>query len=174
MKTYSSSEANTGRAATTDGERADARGQDADASPSQALREALNRLGEVKEYAAYFLAAKIDALKISARNIGVYVALGLLGACAGVAVVVVGVVLLLIGAAHGIGAALGGMYWLGDLIIGVVVLAVVGAGAVFAASKLTGSTRKKTVEKYESRKRDQRIRYGHDVRERAIREQNAN
>lgn len=143
-------------------------------SPSEALNQAMHRLGEVKEYAAYLVAAKIDALKITLRNVGVYAALGILGGLAAAAMLVTAAALLVIGAAHGIGAALGGRPWLGDLIIGVFILGLVGVGAFFGASLVMKSTRKKTVQKYESRKRDQRLRYGHDVRDRALREQQRN
>ncbi|MDB5292674.1 MAG: hypothetical protein JWL69_3915 [Phycisphaerales bacterium] len=138
-----------------------------DVTPADALHDAMKRLAEVREYIAYFISAKIDGLKVTARNIGVYAALGVLGLIACGAVVVVSVVLLLTGVAHGIGAALGGMYWLGDLIVGALVLIALSIGVVMALKKLTNTSRKTLVQKYESRKRDQRLRFGHDVRQRA-------
>jgi hypothetical protein len=137
------------------------------ASPGDALHEAVARLNEVREYAAYFMAAKLDGLKLTARNLGIYAALGVLGLIAGGAIVVVAVVLLLTGIAHGIGAALGGMFWLGDLIIGAAVLIALALVVVMGMSRLTKSSRLNTVQKYESRKRDQRSRFGHDVKQRA-------
>ncbi|MDB5301565.1 MAG: hypothetical protein JWO87_3228 [Phycisphaerales bacterium] len=136
-------------------------------TPADALHDATKRFAEVREYVAYFISAKIDGLKVTARNIGVYAALGVLGLLAGGAMVVAAVVLLLTGAAHGIGAALGGMDWLGDLIIGAFVLIVLAVGVIVALRKLTNTSRKTLVQKYESRKRDQRLQFGHDVRQRA-------
>src|SRR5829696_1380155 len=45
------------------------------AAPADALKDAAARLGEVKEYAGYFLAAKMDGWKASFRNLGIYAGL---------------------------------------------------------------------------------------------------
>ena len=84
-----------------------------------------------------------------------------------VVLIAVAAALLVIGAAHGIGAALGGHAWLGDLIIGVFVLAVVGIGAVMAVKWLTNSFHEQLVNKYQSRQQEQRRTHGHDVQQRA-------
>lgn len=136
-------------------------------TPSEAMHAAMARLAELREYIGYFISAKADSLKATLRNAGIYAALGLLAAVMGATFIVVASTLLLIGAAHGIGAAFGDRYWLGDLIIGVVVLGAVTAGAFLGLKMLTGSSRKKTVEKYETRQHEQRRRYGHDVKQRA-------
>lgn len=138
-----------------------------DGQPAEQFKFAVNRLAELKEYALYFVTAKLDGIKLSLRNAVIYAGLGIIGALAGGAVIAVAAALLVIGAAHGIGAALGGHAWLGDLIIGVFVLAVVGIGAVMAVKWLTKSFHQQLVNKYQSRQQEQRRTYGHDVQQRA-------
>lgn len=135
--------------------------------PAEQFKFAVNRLAELKEYALYFVSAKLDGIKLSLRSAMIYAGLGIIGALAGGAVIAVAAALLLIGAAHGIGAALGGNAWLGDLIIGVLVLAVVGIGAVMTVKWLTKSFHQQLVNKYQSRQQEQRRTYGHDVQQRA-------
>lgn len=135
--------------------------------PAEQFKFAVNRLAELKEYALYFVSVKLDGIKLSLRNAVIYAGLGIIGAMAGGAVIAVAAALLVIGAAHGIGAALGGNAWLGDLIIGVFVLAVVGIGAVMGVKWLTNSFHQQLVNKYQSRQQEQRRTYGHDVQERA-------
>jgi hypothetical protein len=54
--------------------------------------------------------------------------------------------------------------WLGALIVGLLVLGGLAGGIIFFMKKLTNTARKRVVEKYENRQRDQRIFYGEDVR----------
>lgn len=135
--------------------------------PAEQFKFAVNRLAELKKYGLYFVSAKLDGIKLSLRSAMIYAGLGIIGALAGGAVIAVAAALLLIGAAHGIGAALGGNAWLGDLIIGVLVLAVVGIGAMMAVKWLTKSFHQQLVNKYQSRQQEQRRTYGHDVQQRA-------
>src|SRR5258706_11965895 len=86
-------------------------------SVADAFRDSARHLGEVKEYAGHYLSAKIDALKLSVRSLVFYSVLIVMSMMVGVAVVATGVVLLFIGIARGIGTMLGGMYWLGDVIV---------------------------------------------------------
>jgi len=138
-----------------------------DGAPTDHFKAAMQHITELKEYASYFVAAKVDGIKVSMRNAAIYAALGIIGAVAGGTVVVVAVTLLLIGAAHAIGAALGDRYWLGDLIIGLFVLIVIGIGAMIGLKMLARSFHKSTVNKYEARQHQQQLTFGHDVREQA-------
>jgi hypothetical protein len=124
-------------------------------------------LDELKEYAGLYVSAKADGVKRTVRNIGLYAALGLLGAIAGGAIVATAAGLLVVGLAEALGNLFGGRYWLGDLVTGVVVLGAVAGGAYFMMNKLTGTWRSQTLKKYEQRKQDQRERFGHDVSSRA-------
>src|ERR1700679_2100928 len=97
-------------------------GSAADASAAKAFADAMARLAQIREYISYYLAIKADALRLSLRSAVFYAVLGLMGLLAGGAAIVGAVALLLLGAAHGIGVMLGGRIWLGDLIVGIVIL----------------------------------------------------
>jgi hypothetical protein len=137
-------------------------------SPADAFKDAAARIGEIKEYAGYLVAAKLDAWKTTFRNLGIYAALGLVGAIVGGALMATAAVLLLVGVAHGLGDLLWDKWWLGDLIVGLLVLGVAAGGILFGLKKLTGTFKKQLVAKYEDRQRKQRINFGHDVEERAV------
>jgi uncharacterized membrane protein (DUF106 family) len=106
-------------------------------------------------------------LKAAVRNLGIYVALVILGLMAVGAMVVTAVVLLLRGVAGAFAQVFASHPWLGDLITAVLVLAVLAGAIVFVMKKLTGTFRSLTVKKYEDRLRRERQEFGHDVRERA-------
>jgi putative superfamily III holin-X len=142
-------------------------------TPAENFRKAMDRVGELKEYASYFVAAKLDGIKVSLRNAGIYAALGVIGAVAAATMVVVSVVLLLVGAAHALGALFGGRDWAGDLIIGVLILGLMAVGVIVGLKMLTKSFHKTLVDKYESRQHDQRRSFGHDVEQRAKEERRA-
>jgi len=94
------------------------------ASAGEAVRGVGEKLAEIGEYASYFISAKLDGLKVSARNIGVYAVLGIIGLVALSTVVTTAVVMLLVGLAMAIGKAFEpDQYWAGALIVSVVVLA---------------------------------------------------
>lgn len=133
--------------------------------PAEAFSGMGEKLGELKEFASYYLAAKLDAWKMSFRNLGVYAALGIVGLIAGSAIITTAAVLLLVGIALGIGKIFEpDQPWVGALIVGVVVLGGLAAGIISGMKWLTNTSRKRTVEKYENRQRDQRIYFGEDVR----------
>jgi hypothetical protein len=143
-------------------------------APAESFKNAAAHFAELKEYAGLFVAAKLDALKLTLRNVVLYAVLGLLGAIVGVALIVTAAVYLLSGLAGAIGEIFPQPYewWAGRLIVGALVLGVTFGGVLFLMKSLTGSSRKRTIEKYENRKRDERDAFGHDVRDRA-REQQA-
>jgi len=139
-------------------------------APGESLHRLMNLVGELKEYLSYLLSAKADKTKATLRNAGLYAALGVVGLITAVAMIAVSVVLLLWGAAAGIGAALGGQMWVGALIIGAFVLACIGAGARLFVARMMRAMRAKTVKKYEQRQSWQRGRFGRDVEEAAKRQ----
>ena len=156
-----------GRGESASGSNGHGRGSDG-AAPADALKDAAARFGEIKEYAGYLVAAKLDGWKASLRNLGIYAALGLVGAIVGGALMATAAVLLLVGIAHGLGDLLWDKWWLGDLIVGLVVLGGAAAGIILGMKKLTGTFKKQLVAKYEDRQRQQRVNFGHDVEERAV------
>jgi hypothetical protein len=146
-----------------------AAGPDDDA-PNPAV-EAFGRikadLNELKEYASYYVAAKVDGVKRTVRNIGLYAVLGIVALIAGGAIVATAAGLLIVGLAEGLARLFGDRPWLGDLVTGILVLGAIGVAAWMMMNKLTNSWRSQTVKKYEQRKQSQRERFGHDVPQRA-------
>lgn len=137
--------------------------------PGEAIREAFSKLAEVREFAAYYIAVRIDSLKLTVRNIGIYAGLGIIGLIAGAAVVVVSVALLMTGIAGAWGALFNGRVWLGDIITGVIFLAIVALGVMVGMRVLTGMFKTRTVYKYEERLRRERERFGRSVKDEAER-----
>ena len=153
----------------TDGQDAHAAKRDGSPAPAddkrdagEAFHDAMARVAELQEYIAYYVSAKTDAIKLSARKAIIAIALGLIGLLAVVAAVAAAMVMLLHGIAEAIGSALG-RPWLGELIVGAGFFALLGIGAFVGVRVVTSGSRKKTVEKYESRKTAQRSRFGHHV-----------
>ena len=136
-------------------------------TPTEAFGDAFERVGELKAYATHFVSAKVDALKLTGRNIAIYAALGLVGMFAGAAVVITAVVLALRGLAEAVAALLGGRQWAGNLIVGFALLLILGLGAWMGMNRVFGISRRKLKEKYESKRRQHQAEFGHDVHERA-------
>ena len=133
--------------------------------PADALRDVGAKFAELKEFASYYVAAKLDSYKITARNLGIYAALGVIGLIAGSAIITTAAVLLLVGLALAIGKPFDpDQPWVGALVVGLLVLGGLVGGIILFMKKLTNTSRKRVVEKYENRQRDQRIYYGEDVR----------
>lgn len=136
--------------------------------PADAMKQAAARLGEAREYLTHFLAARIDSAKLTVRNIVLYAILGVVGGIIAIGLLLTAVALLLVGLAGAIGAIFEpDRPWAGALIVGSAVVAVSLVGVMIVMKKLGSASRKATIEKYESRKRAQRDRFGHDVQERA-------
>ena len=128
----------------------------------------MHLLGEYKEYASYYMSTKIDGIKSSVRNVGIYAGLGIAGLMAFSALITTAVALFLIGAAMGLAHIFDPpKYWLGFLIVGLAVLVLIGVGAGIGLSKANAGFRKATVDKYEQRKRWQRGQFGRDVEQAA-------
>jgi hypothetical protein len=140
------------------------------ASPADALKNAGARLGELKEYVSLLVAAKVDGLKLTLRSIVLYAILGNVGGIIGAAMLVTAAVYVLSGLAGAIGALFPERHgvWAGRLIVGVLVVGATLVGVMLLMKSLTGSSRKRTIEKYENRKRVERTLFdGHDVEQRA-------
>ncbi len=141
---------------------------DGQSNPAARAFHALKQdAAEFKEYAAYYVAAKTDAVKQKIRSIILYAALGILALLAGGAVLVTGGVLLVLGIGHGLAELFGGRLWLGELVAGVVVLGAMGLMTMVMIKKMTHGWKAALHKKYDDRKADQRARFGHDVSERS-------
>jgi hypothetical protein len=144
----------------------------ADEAPAHAFASAAALLGELKAYASYYLAARIDGVKLTLRKAGLYAALGVIGGIAGGTLVVVATALLILGLSNFINFLFGLasprlVPWTGELITGLLLLGGVGAGAWWGIGHLFKTSRQRTVDKYERQRHEQRVEYGHDVHERA-------
>ena len=143
-----------------------------DEAPADALKHAMRSFGELREYLGYFVAAKLDGIKLSVRRIGTLAVVGVIGLLAGGAVVATAAVLFCVGLAQAVATMFAHengvpRTWLGNLIVGLLMLLGIGGGAYVLMSRLIGSSKKATVKKYELRRQRQRADFGHDVLQRA-------
>jgi|SRR6266542_2718537 len=136
-------------------------------SPVDAFRDIGERFAELKEFASYYWSAKTDSIKVSIRNAGLFAAIGIVGLIAVGALVVMAVALVCLGIAYGLTALFGGMAWLGYLVTGVLLLAVLGATVFFGMRYVTRSSRKRTADKYEKLQYQQKLEFGTTVHEQA-------
>jgi Zn-dependent protease with chaperone function len=142
-------------------------GTDPIQTPSDAFRDAANQVAQLKDYVAYYLAAKKDGLITSVRNAGIYAALGLVGLVALLTVVVMASALFVLAIAHAFARLFNGHEGIAYLVTAVLIFAALGAGAYFGMSMLTKASRKRTVDKYEQWKNQQRAKFGTDVERQA-------
>ena len=134
--------------------------------PQESVHRLTSLLAEYKEYVAYYLGARIDSVKGSVRNLGIYAGLGIVGLIAFSAFITTTVVLFLVGIALGLNR-LFDSWWLGPFLVGTVFLALIGGGIVFGLKKLMNSFRTATVNKYEQRQNWERGQFGRTVAEQA-------
>lgn len=138
-------------------------------SAAQAWRQVAVQLAQIRAYASHYLQARIDAVKLTVRQLVIWAALGLVGLIALSTVAVMMVVFLFQGIAGAFGALFDGKLWLGDLVtMGIFVLLMV-AGISWGMGAIRNAGRRRTVEKYESRQSQERINYGADIHQRASR-----
>ena len=141
---------------------------EADVPPTEGFKTAASHVAELREYITYLIGAKVDGLKLTFRNLALYAVLGIVGAVVGLSALVTAVVLLISGLAGAIGAIFSpDRPWAGALIVGLLIVAGTIVGVMMLMKSITGASRKRTIEKYENRKRDERGQFGHDVQERA-------
>ena len=150
---------NGARAYTTPGEQ--------EPSPAEALRRLQQQVGELQAYATHFVSAKIDGLVLSARQLALWAALGVVGLTAAVGLVVTAVVLVLVGAADGFAQLFGGRWWLGALVVGVGTLVVLALGIFIGMRTLQSRWRQQKVQQYDERQLQQQHTFGHSVADRA-------
>jgi hypothetical protein len=142
--------------------------QDASASEAQEALHTLVQQGlELYAYFSHFVRAQVDTLKMSGRQVILWAAVSSLGAVLVVSALVMGVVLLLSGLATGVGAAVGGVMWLGQVIVGLGLLIVFGIVILIGWSRLQGRSRTQKVQDYAERQQQQRLQFGHSAADRA-------
>src|SRR4051794_16556902 len=135
--------------------------EDDPAKGPDAFAEAMQRLGEVREYASYLAVAEIDKLKLKVRRIAVLAAAGIVAGILGLAILVSAAAILLQGIAGFIGELLGGRPWAGAIITGGGILALTALGAWLRLRAWQAATFKALQKRYEYRKQKQRGQFGH-------------
>jgi len=123
-------------------------------------------LREAQAYAAHYIAAQLDRIRLAVRNLVVISALGILALFAAAAVVVTSMVLLCTGISGGLSRLYGGIPWLGDLSTAVLVIGVLAIAIKWFLSQLARSSLRQIVDAYERKKSRQRAEFGADVHER--------
>ena len=124
-------------------------------------------LAELKAYAAYFFSAKVDGAKASARRLMMWAVMGVIGLLIVGGVLFSAVFLTLNGLAIGLGNLLGGHFWLGSVIVGLLVLGGICLVVWRGIKKLTSAWQLQMEQKYERKRNEQRDEFGRDVRQRA-------
>ena len=153
---------NGARAYTTPGEQ--------EPSPAEALRRLQQQVGELQAYVTHFVSAKIDGFVLSARQLALWAALGLVGLTAAVGLVVTAVVLVLVGATDGFARLFGGQWWLGALVVGVGTLVLLALGIFIGMRTWQSRWRQQKVQQYDERQLQQHTTFGHSVADRATEE----
>jgi hypothetical protein len=144
-----------------------ATGTSADEKRPDPLGPLLGHLAELREYLGVYCAARIDQWRISARGIAFKVVFGLIGALFGITAAIVAIALLVNGLATGIGILCGGQIWIGQIIVGGMLMLTAFGGLLVVMRSLRIVEHRRVVDKYETRKRRERSVFGTDVGERA-------
>jgi len=120
-------------------------------APTEAMRDAFSKLGEVAGHAREYVSARIDLAKVKARNIVLFAVLGVVALFAVAASMIIGLAMLYTGLAQAIAAALGGRMWAGNLIVGGGMLALFAGGGLLGIARLKKAWLKATIARYEAR-----------------------
>ena len=135
--------------------------------PPHPLDGLSKQIREIIEYANFYVEARKDMLRASVRSLVWKAVAGVVAGLVGVTVIIMAVVYLLSGIAHGLGRLLGDEFWLGELVTAVsIFLALIFAGWI-AVRSMNRKARERTKKKYERRQQQQRERFGHSATERA-------
>lgn len=129
-------------------------------SPLDGLKLLLKQFRELKEYFLHFLAAKTDSIKLALRSTVLWLVLAALGFVSLSGLLVAAGWLMLSGTAGGLGVLFGDRWWLGNLVTGILFLAGLGLGIYVALAKSKGTSRERTVKKYEIRQAQQQSEFG--------------
>jgi hypothetical protein len=123
----------------------------------------LKHVAELLAYTAHYSSARLDRLLLSIRE-GALTGLILAGlGIFGLATAIICMVLLLEGFAGGLGVALNGALWGGQLIVGGGILLLMGLTGLIILAIVKTKLRRARVEKYEKLKHNERARLGRDV-----------
>ena len=136
-------------------------------SPPEALRRLQQQFEALQAYFMHFVSAKVDGVRLSAQQTGLWAALGLVGLVALAGLVVTAIVLLLSGVAAGLGRLFDGQLWLGQVIVGGGTLILLTLGILIGVRAWQSRSRQQKVQQYDERQLQQRAAFGHSVADRA-------
>jgi hypothetical protein len=137
------------------------------ATPPRPLAGILANVRELVSHANLYVETRKDMVRATVRRVVILAALGLVGALAGITIIVVAAFYFMRGIAHGLAQLIGQEYWLGELIISLAVFLLLAIAAFVAIQSMKRTSRKRTIEKYELRQQQQRQQFGHTATERA-------
>ena len=137
-------------------------------SEVDALKLLLKQFHELREYFSYYVTAKTDGVKLSLRNISLWMVLASLGFIAVGGLIVTANWFVLSGAAEGLGLLYGGRSWAGKITAGLLSLAILGLCMCYTAAKRKIASRERTVQKYEKRQAEQQAEFGRNVLDQAV------
>ena len=140
---------------------------EAESAPPEAFDQLLKQVAELREYVTYFVSAKTDSARLLVQQVIMWVALGVVGLIALCSVVATVVVLLLTGLAEGLTVAFNGRVWLGNIVAGLLTLAILGLGSFIGVRKWRKNSQMRTVQRYEQQQLEQQAAFGHSVSQRA-------
>ena len=116
--------------------------------PVKEFRESLKAIGDA---ATEFGQARVDGIRVAARNAMLKIVLGVVGAVAGTVFIVVSMVLLLMGLAGGVARLFNASLWVGYLIVGAVCVGVPLTVLVIKAKKIKAQWLDQLRDKYAGR-----------------------
>jgi uncharacterized membrane protein len=154
----------------TDGARTQTTPDEQEPSPAEALHCLQQQFGELQAYVTHFVSATIDGFVLSARQLVLWVVLGVVGLTAVVGLIVTAIVLVLVGAAHGFALLFGGRWWLGALIVGGGTLALLALCIIIGMRTWQSRWRQQKVQQYDERQLQQHDTFGHSAADRAAAE----
>jgi len=151
----------------TNGARASTAPGEQEPSPPEALRRLQQQIEELQAYFTHFVSAKVDSFRLSSRQLVLWAALGIIGLIALIGLVVTAIVLLLSGAAAGLGLLFGGQLWLGQVVIGGGLLLLLALGVLIGMRTWQHRSRQQKVQQYDERQLQQHAAFGRSVADRA-------
>jgi len=135
--------------------------------PPDPLAPLLAKFAELREYAAYWAAAKADRWRVGMRNMMFYAVTLSIAAVIGMAALATAGVALVVGLINGLTMLLDGRLWLAQILVGSGIM-IIALGAVYWWTyRQIGLLRSKVIKNYEQRKQQERSTYGTDVSQRA-------
>jgi hypothetical protein len=139
-----------------------------EADPTSSLRDAGRHLAELKAFAQDYLDARVDSVKLSFKKFVVVMVFAAVGLLIAGAMMATGGALLMIGIAQAIGALFDPPKpWIGQLIVGLVVVIGAPTATWFTLRYVTGLCCQDTRKRYDRKHALQRAINGRDVNDAA-------